>query len=154
MIELKIGDQMPDFKCVGQDGQSIDSKNYKEKKLVVFFYPKASSPGCTAESCNFRDHYQDWQSKGYAIIGVSADSVKRQKNFATKNELPYPLIADEEKEVIQAFGAWGPKKLYGREYEGIYRYTFVMDETGKIVHILHKVKTKEATQQLFKDLNL
>jgi peroxiredoxin Q/BCP len=154
MIELKIGDHMPDFKGVDQDGQPLDSKDYQGKKLVVFFYPKASTPGCTAESCNFRDHYQDWQSKGYAIIGVSADSVKRQKNFATKNELPYPLIADEEKEVIQAFGAWGPKKLYGREYEGIYRYTFVMDETGKIVHILHKVKTKEATQQLFKDLNL
>ena len=154
MIELKIGDQAPEFKGVDQNGEAISSADYAGKKRIVFFYPKASTPGCTAESCNFRDHYSDWQKKGYEIIGISADSVKRQKNFATKNELPYTLIADEEKEIIKAFGAWGPKKLYGREYEGIYRYTFVIDETGKIVHILHKVKTKEATQQLYKDLNL
>jgi len=154
MSELKIGDKMPDFKGVDQDGHPVDSADYTGKKLVVFFYPKASTPGCTAESCNFRDHYEEWQSKGFAILGVSADSIKRQKNFATKNNLPYPLIADEEKEVIKAFGAWGPKKLYGREYEGIYRYTFVMDETGTIIHILHKVKTKEASQQLFKELKL
>jgi len=154
MIELKIGDQAPEFKGVDQNGEAVSSADYAGKKRIVFFYPKASTPGCTAESCNFRDHYSDWQKKGYEIIGISADSVKRQKNFATKNELPYTLIADEEKEIIKAFGAWGPKKLYGREYEGIYRYTFVIDETGKIVHILHKVKTKEATQQLYKDLNL
>lgn len=154
MIELKIGDQAPQFKGVDQDENTVSSTDYKGKKLIVFFYPKASTPGCTAESCNFRDNYADWQSKGYSIIGVSADSVKRQKNFTTKNELPYPLIADEEKEVINAFGAWGPKKLYGREYEGIYRYTFVIDENWKIEHLLHKVKTKEATQQLYTDLKL
>ena len=154
MAELKIGDQAPDFKGVDQDGNPITFADYQGKKLVVFFYPKASTPGCTVESCNFRDHYSDWQAKGYSIIGVSADSVKRQKNFATKNELPYPLIADEKKEVIEAFGAWGPKKLYGREYEGIYRYTFVIDEEGKIAHVLHKIKTKEATQQLYKELSL
>lgn len=154
MIELKTGDQAPEFKGIDQDGNPISSADYAGKKLIVFFYPKASTPGCTAESCNFRDNYSDWQAKGYAIVGVSADSVKRQKNFSTKNELPYALIADEEKEIIQAFGAWGLKKLYGREYEGIYRYTFVMDESGKIIHVLHKIKTKEATQQLYKDLNL
>jgi len=154
MSELKIGDQAPEFKGIDQDGNPISSSDFAGKKLIVFFYPKASTPGCTAESCNFRDHYSDWQAKGYSIIGVSADSVKRQKNFSIKNELPYPLIADEEKEIIKAFGAWGPKKLYGREYEGIYRYTFVINESGKIEHILHKVKTKEATQQLYKDLNL
>jgi len=154
MAELKIGDTAPDFKGVDQDGNPIAFADYQGKKLVVFFYPKASTPGCTVESCNFRDHYADWQAKGYAIIGVSADNVKRQKNFATKNELPYPLIADENKDVIQSFGAWGPKKLYGREYEGIYRYTFVIDENGKIAHIINKVKTKEATQQLYKELSL
>lgn len=154
MAELKIGDQAPDFKGVDQDENPISFADYKGKKLVVFFYPKASTPGCTVESCNFRDHYSEWLAKGYSIIGVSADSVKRQKSFATKNELPYPLIADENKEVIQAFGAWGPKKLYGREYEGIYRYTFVIDENGKIAHIINKVKTKEATQQLFTELSL
>lgn len=154
MSELKIGDLAPDFKGVDQNGNPVNYADYKGKKLIVFFYPKASTPGCTAESCNFRDHYQDWKAKGYEIVGVSADSVKRQKNFATKNELPYKLIADEDKEIIKAFGAWGPKKLYGREYEGIYRYTFVIDEEGKIEHILHKVKTKEATEQLYKELSL
>ncbi len=154
MAELKIGDLAPDFKGVDQDGNPVEYADYKGNKLIVFFYPKASTPGCTAESCNFRDHYADWKAKGYEVVGVSADSVKRQKNFATKNELPYKLIADEEKEVIQAFGAWGPKKLYGREYEGIYRYTFVMDEEGRIEHIINKVKTKEATEQLYKDLSL
>lgn len=149
MAELKIGDMAPDFKGVDQDGNPVAYADYKGKKLIVFFYPKASTPGCTAESCNFRDHHADWKAKGYEVVGVSADSVKRQKNFATKNELPYKLIADEEKEVIQAFGAWGPKKLYGREYEGIYRYTFVIDEEGKIEHIVNKVKTKEATEQLY-----
>lgn len=154
MIELKIGDQAPEFKGIDQNGNPISSADFAGKKLVLFFYPKASTPGCTAESCNFRDHYSEWKAKGYEIVGVSADSVKRQKAFAEKNEFPYPLIADEEKKVIQAFGAWGPKKLYGREYEGIFRYTFVMDENGVIVHIIKKVKTKEATQQLFEDLKL
>lgn len=154
MSELKIGDLAPDFKGVDQEGNPVSYTDYKGKKLIVFFYPKASTPGCTAESCNFRDHYKDWKAKGYEVVGVSADSVKRQKNFATKNELPYKLIADENLEVIKAFGAWGPKKLYGREYEGIYRYTFVVDEEGKIEHILHKIKTKEATEQLYKELSL
>jgi len=154
MSELKIGDLAPDFKGVDQDGNPVNYADYKGKKLIVFFYPKASTPGCTAESCNFRDHYQDWKAKGYEVVGVSADSVKRQKNFATKNELPYKLIADENLEVIKAFGAWGPKKLYGREYEGIYRYTFVIDEEGKIEHIVNKVKTKESTEQLYKELSL
>lgn len=154
MTELKIGDLAPDFKGVDQEGNPVSYSDYKGKKLIVFFYPKASTPGCTVESCNFRDHYEDWKAKGYEVVGVSADSVKRQNNFATKNELPYKLIADESLEVIKAFGAWGPKKLYGREYEGIYRYTFVIDEEGKIEHIVNKVKTKEATEQLYKDLSL
>ncbi len=154
MNELQIGDQMPDFKGFDQDGQLISSDDYKGKKLVLFFYPKASTPGCTAESCNFRDYYADWKEKGYHIIGLSADSIKRQKNFAEKNKLPYPLIADENKEILNAFGVWGLKKNYGREYEGIFRSTFVMDKEGKIIHIVKKVKTKEASQQLYKDLNI
>jgi len=154
MSELKVGDLAPDFKGVDQDGNPVNYADYKGKKLIVFFYPKASTPGCTAESCNFRDNYSEWKAKGYEIVGVSADSVRKQKNFASKNELPYKLIADEEKEVIKAFGAWGPKKLYGREYEGIYRYTFVIDEEGKIEYIINKVKTKEATEQLYKELSL
>ncbi len=154
MNELQIGDQMPDFKGFDQDGQLITSDDYKGKKLVLFFYPKASTPGCIAESCNFRDYYADWKEKGYHIIGLSADSIKRQKNFAEKNKLPYPLIADENKEILNAFGVWGLKKNYGREYEGIFRSTFVIDKEGKIIHIVKKVKTKEASQQLYKDLNI
>lgn len=144
----------PDFKGVDQDGKSVSSSDFRGKKLIVFFYPKASTPGCTAESCNFRDHYRSWKNKGYEVIGVSADSVKRQKSFADNNQLPYRLIADEQLEIIKAFGAWGPKKLYGKEYDGIYRYTFVIDEDGKIEHIVNKVKTKEATEQLYKELSL
>lgn len=154
MVKLKIGDMAPDFKGVDQDGNPVSYTDYKGKKLIVFFYPKASTPGCTAESCNFRDHHADWKAKGYEVVGVSADSVKRQKDFADKNELPYKLIADEDKEIIKAFGAWGLKKMYGREYEGIFRYTFVIDKEGKIEHIINKVKTKEATEQLYSELSL
>lgn len=148
MDTLKVGDQAPDFKGVDQDGKEVELNDYKGKKLILYFYPKASTPGCTAESCDFRDHYQSLLGQGFAIVGVSADSVKRQKNFAEKNTLPFPLIADEEKEIIKAFGCWGPKKLYGREYEGIYRKTFLIDENGRIDLIIEKVKTKAATEQV------
>ncbi|RLD38370.1 MAG: thioredoxin-dependent thiol peroxidase [Bacteroidetes bacterium] len=148
MDTLKVGDQSPDFKGVDQDEKEVKLSDFKGKKLVLYFYPKASTPGCTAESCNFRDNYQSLIEKGFAVVGVSADSVKRQKNFAEKNTLPFPLIADEDKEIIRAFGCWGPKKLYGREYEGIYRKTFLIDENGVIGLIIEKVKTKAATEQL------
>ena len=120
----------------------------------MYFYPKASTPGCTAESCDFRDNYQRLLGKGFAVVGVSADSIKRQKNFAEKNTLPFPLIADEQLEIIKAYGCWGPKKLYGREYEGIYRKTFLIDENGKIELIIDKVKTKASTEQLLEALEL
>lgn len=148
MDTLKVGDQAPDFKGVDQDEKEVKLSDYKGKKLILYFYPKASTPGCTAESCDFRDNYQSLIKKGFAVVGVSADSLKRQKNFAEKNTLPFPLIVDEEKEIIKAFGCWGPKKLYGREYEGIYRKTFLIDEKGSIELIIEKVKTKVATEQL------
>lgn len=148
MDTLKVGDQAPDFKGVDQDEKEVKLSDYKGKKLILYFYPKASTPGCTVESCDFRDNYQSLIKKGFAVVGVSADSLKRQKNFAEKNALPFPLIADEEKEIIKAFGCWGPKKLYGREYEGIYRKTFLIDEKGSIELIIEKVKTKVATEQL------
>jgi len=148
MDTLKVGDQSPDFKGIDQDEKEVKLSDFRGKKLVLYFYPKASTPGCTAESCNFRDNYQSLIEKGFAVVGVSADSVKRQKNFAEKNTLPFPLIADEDKEIIKAFGCWGPKKLYGREYEGIYRKTFLIDENGVIELIIEKVKTKAATEQL------
>jgi len=148
MLTLQIGDKAPDFSGVDEQGNTINLNSFKNEKLVVFFYPKASTPGCTTEACNLRDNYELFLSKGYKIIGVSADSAKRQQNFKTKNELPYPLIADEDKSVINAFGVWGPKKFMGREYDGIHRTTFVIDENGVITDIITKVKTKFHTDQI------
>lgn len=148
MTTLKAGDQAPNFKAVDQDGKSHTLADYKGKKLVVFFYPKASTPGCTAEACNLRDNWSTFQKEGYEILGVSADSQKRQTNFKNKYELPFPLLADEDKTVIEAFGVWGPKKFMGKEYEGIHRTTFVIDEEGKIQEVIQKVKTKAHAEQI------
>ncbi|MGB3453818.1 MAG: thioredoxin-dependent thiol peroxidase [Moheibacter sp.] len=145
---LKKGDKAPEFEGVDQDGKIIRSKDYIGKKYVVYFYPKASTPGCTAEACDLRDNENALKTKGYQIIGISADSVQRQKNFAVKYELPFPLIADEDKKIINAFGVWGPKKFMGREYEGILRTTFIINEKGVIENVIEKVKTKEHAKQI------
>jgi peroxiredoxin Q/BCP len=150
MITLKIGDKAPKFEAFDQDGNTIKLTDYKGKKLILFFYPKASTPGCTMEACNLRDNYHQFLAKGYAVLGVSADSAKRQQNFITKNELPFPLLADEDKQVINTFGVWGPKKFMGREFDGIHRTTFVIDEKGIIEDVITKVKTKEHTSQILK----
>ena len=150
MTTLKIGDKAPDFTSKDQDGTIISLNDYKGKKLVLFFYPKASTPGCTVEACNLRDNYERFTSLGYDILGVSADSQRRQTNFRNKFEFQYPLLADEEKEVINAYGVWGPKKFMGREFDGIHRTTFVIDENGIIEDIILKVKTKEHTAQILK----
>ena len=150
MTTLKIGDTAPDFNCEDQDGKPIQLADYKGKKLVLFFYPKASTPGCTVEACDLRDNYQSFLAKGYDVLGVSADSQKRQSNFRNKYEFPYPLLADEDKKVINAYGVWGPKKFMGREYDGIHRTTFVIDENGLIEDVILKVKTKEHTNQILK----
>ncbi len=147
-MSLKIGQQAPAWSGINQHGEHIDSSQFSGKKVILFFYPKASTPGCTVEACNFRDHYADLAEKGFEVVGVSADSVKRQLNFASKQELNYNLIADEEKSIILAFEAWGWKKFMGKEYEGIYRHTYVIDEQGVIEQVLEKVKTKEATEQI------
>lgn len=149
MTTLMIGDKAPNFEGIDQDGNIINSQTYAGKKVVLFFYPKASTPGCTAEACNLQDNIQRFEKEGYKVVGVSADSQKRQANFAKKNELTYPLIADEDKKVINAFGVWGPKKFMGREYEGIHRTTFVIDEKGVIKNIIAKVKTKDHANQIF-----
>lgn len=148
MTTLKIGDSAPNFKALDNAGNTVKLSDFKGKKLVVFFYPKASTPGCTVEACNLRDNYKRFQSLGYEIVGVSADTAKKQQNFIDKHELPFPLLADVDKEVINAFGVWGPKKFMGREYDGIHRTTFVIDENGKITAIILKVKTKAHTEQL------
>ncbi len=148
MSTLKVGDKAPDFKIKNQNGKEIQLKDFRGKKVVLFFYPKASTPGCTAEACNLRDNYKDLINKGMEVIGVSADSEKRQLNFSTKNELPYNLLADIDKEIINAYGVWGPKKFMGKEYDGIHRTTFVIDEKGTIENIISKVKTKDHAAQL------
>jgi len=148
MITLKVGDKSPKFSAKNQKGEEVSLSDFKGFKLVLFFYPKASTPGCTMEACNLRDNYKMFLAKGYKILGVSADSAKRQQNFIEKNNLPFNLLVDEDKEVINAFGVWGPKKFMDREYEGINRTTFIIDENGIIKDIILKVKTKQHTSQI------
>ncbi|MBB1138045.1 thioredoxin-dependent thiol peroxidase [Myroides sp. WP-1] len=148
MTHLKVGDQAPNFVGLDQEGVKHQLSDYKGKKLVVFFYPKASTPGCTAEVCNLRDNYQVLKEKGFELLGVSADSGARQQKFIDKNNLPFPLLADESKEVLNAFGVWGPKKFMGRTYDGIHRMTFVIDEKGVISNVIDKVKTKDHAAQI------
>ncbi len=145
---LKEGDKVPDFKGIDQNGNEISYDDFKGKKLIVFFYPKASTPGCTAEACNLNDHYSELEKKGYQIIGVSADSVKRQKNFSDKYGFKYPLIADTDHKIINEFGVWGSKKFMGKEYDGIHRTTFIIDENGTITRVINKVKTKDHAAQI------
>ena len=148
MKTLRVGDKAPNFEVKDQDGNIIRSKDYEGKKWIVFFYPKASTPGCTAEACNLRDNYQMLQEKGYELLGVSADNQRRQKNFSEKYDLPFPLLADENKDVIEAFGVWGKKKFMGREFDGIHRKTFIIDENGIIERVIDKVKTKDHAAQI------
>jgi len=153
MTTLQVGDKAPNFSALDQDGNSHSLSDYSGKKLIVFFYPKASTPGCTAEACNLSDNYAELQKQGYEILGVSADSAKRQSNFRNKYEFPYPLLADEEKNVIEAFGIWGPKKFMGKEYDGIHRTTFVIDEKSILTQVITKVKTKDHTAQILEGAN-
>ena len=150
MTTLKIGDKAPDFSGIDQNGSIVQLKDFKGKKVVLFFYPKASTPGCTAEACDLQNNIDRFVAQNYQVIGVSADSQKRQLNFAVKNNLQYPLIADEDKTIINTYGVWGPKKFMGREFEGIHRTTFIINEDGLIQDIIAKVKTKEHTTQILK----
>jgi thioredoxin-dependent peroxiredoxin len=150
MTTLKKGDKAPNFSANDQDGNTHSLIDYKGKKLVVFFYPKANTPGCTAEACDLRDNFERFQANNYALLGVSADNVKAQGNFKNKYNFPFPLLADENKAVIEAFGVWGPKKFMGREYDGIHRTTFVIDENGIIEDVISDVKTKAHASQILK----
>jgi peroxiredoxin Q/BCP len=148
MKPLQVGDNVPAFSVSDDRGNIQKLSDYKGQKLVVFFYPKASTPGCTAEACDLRDHYKELQDAGYALLGVSADSEKRQRNFSEKYDFPFPLLADEDKQVINAFGVWGPKKFMGREYDGIHRMTFIIDKNGVVERVIDKVKTKVHAAQI------
>ena len=150
MTILKVGDRAPKFSGLDQDGKQHSLLDYAGKKLVVFFYPKASTPGCTAEACDLRDNFERFKANNYDILGVSADSAKAQAKFIEKYNLPFSLLADEDKSVIEAFGVWGPKKFMGKEYEGIHRTTFVIDENGVIEDIISDVKTKAHAIQILK----
>ncbi|MEI7509769.1 MAG: thioredoxin-dependent thiol peroxidase [Flavobacterium sp.] len=150
MTTLQKGDIAPNFSAKDQNGVNHSLADYKGKKLVVFFYPKANTPGCTAEACDLRDNYERFQANNYEIIGVSADNEKAQLKFKDKFNFPFPLLADEDKSVIQAFGVWGPKKFMGKEYDGIHRTTFIIDENGIIDEVISDVKTKAHAAQILK----
>jgi len=148
MTKLKAGDKAPDFTAKDEQGNTVSLSDYKGKKLVIFFYPKANTPTCTVEACNLRDNYSELTDKGYEILGVSADTEKRQTNFKNKFSFPYPLLADVDKEVINAFGVWGSKKFMGRTFDGIHRATFVINEDGIIEKVIDKVKAKIHSEQI------
>lgn len=149
---LKVGDQLPHFETENQDGIVIKSDNFAGKKLVVFFYPQASTPTCTVEACNLRDHYTELQEAGYEIVGVSGDTVKKQKNFHTKNSFPFLLLADEKRELIELFGVWKEKKTFGKTYMGTVRTTFIFDENGICTRVIEKVTSKTAAQQILEEI--
>ncbi len=147
-MKLKIGDKAPAIKAKDQNGKEISLAQFKGKKVVLYFYPKDSTPGCTKEACNFRDNYKALQKKGYEVVGVSADSEKSHQKFIEKYELPFPLIADTDQKVVNDYGVWGLKKFMGREYMGINRTTFLIDEKGKIEKVIEKVDTENSAQQI------
>lgn len=148
MTKLTAGDTAPYFTGTDQNGNEIKLDDFRGKKIALYFYPKDNTPGCTTQACNLRDNYQDLQKAGYQVIGVSADSVKSHKKFEEKYDLPFPLIADTDKKIIEDYGVWGPKKFMGKKYDGIHRITFLIGETGKIEKSIDKVKTKSHTEQI------
>lgn len=148
MSNLKIGDVAPNFIVNNQSDKTVELSQFKGKKLVIYFYPKDNTPGCTTQACNLRDNYSDFSEKGYEILGVSADSKDRHQKFIAKQKLPFDLLADEDKTMLSAYGVWGPKKFMGKEYDGIHRTTFVLDENHIITNIIRKVKTKDHANQI------
>src|SRR5690554_5133706 len=149
-MSLNIGDKAPDFETKDQFGKAVKLSDFKGKKVVLYFYPKDNTPGCTAQACNLRDNYEALQKEGYVVLGISSDSQKSHQKFIDKQKLPFPLLADEDKSVHQLYGTWVEKKMYGRTYMGTARTTFVIDEQGKIEDIIEKVNTKEHTSQILK----
>ncbi|MBW8358801.1 MAG: thioredoxin-dependent thiol peroxidase [Weeksellaceae bacterium] len=147
---LKVGDRLPVFEVKNQDGKTVVDSDFAGKKLVIFFYPQANTPTCTVEACNLNDHLQNLREEGFELIGISADSVKKQKTFHTKFGFQYDLLADENREIIEKFGVWQQKKTFGKTYMGIVRTTFIFNEEGICVRVIDKVKSKEAAQQILK----
>jgi len=154
MAQLKEGATAPDFSGKDQDGKTISLADYKGKKVILYFYPKDDTPGCTAEACNLRDNYQILLSGGFAIIGVSPDNEKSHAKFSTKYTLPFSLIADPYSSIIKKYGVWGEKNMYGKSYMGVLRTTYVIDEQGKIIKAITKVDTQNHTQQILTELGI
>ena len=148
MTTLTTGKKAPAFKGLDQNGNKISIADFKGKKLILYFYPKDDTPGCTAQACNLRDNYTALLKKGFAVVGVSIDPIKTHKKFETKYELPFPLIADEDKKIVEQYGVWGEKKFMGKSYMGITRTTFLIDEAGKIIQIINKPDTKNHTAEI------
>lgn len=153
MMHLKVGDKAPDFSVKDQNGKVHNLKDYSGKQIAIYFYPKDMTPGCTAQACDLRDHESALLAKNIHVIGVSADDEKRHAKFVEKYDLPFPLLADTDLTMIKAYGVWGPKKFMGKEYDGIHRTTFLVDEQGVIKEIIAKVKTKEHASQIFDALS-
>lgn len=149
-MKLKVGDKAPDFKAKDQNNNVISLKDFKGKKLVLYFYPKDNTPTCTVQACNIRDNYSDLQKLNISIIGISPDSEKSHQNFAAKYTLPFPIIPDIDNKIINDYGVWGEKQLYGRKYMGLHRTTFLIDEKGKIAHIITKPKSKDHVAEIIK----
>jgi peroxiredoxin Q/BCP len=148
MSTLKEGEKAPGFTAKDQNGQTVSLSDFKGKTVILYFYPKDDTPGCTAEACDFRDNYQSLQGKGYQVIGVSTDDEKSHKKFETKYSLPFPLIADADKQIVEAYGVWKEKSMYGKTYMGTARTTFIIDGEGIIKKVIDKVDTKNSSQQV------
>lgn len=151
MTQLTEGDKAPDFKFVNRKGEEKKLDDYKGKKLVLYFYPKDNTPGCTAEACNLRDNYEELKNQGFEVIGVSPDNEKSHEKFADKYNLPFDLVPDTAKEMAEKYGVWGEKKMFGKVKKGIHRTTFIINEEGVIEKVIKKVKTKEHSEQIFKE---
>jgi|SRR5690554_254789 len=154
MVKLNVGDKAPGFSGLNQEGKEIKLEDFSGKKLILYFYPKDDTPGCTAEACNFNDNHNSWLEKGYSVVGVSPDSVESHQKFRKKYGLQFDLIADPEKEIVQAYGVWGEKNRFGKKYMGVFRTTFVINEEGIIQKIFDKVETGNHTEQIIKSLNI
>jgi peroxiredoxin Q/BCP len=154
MTHLKEGDKAPDFSALNEKGETVNLSDFAGKKLILYFYPKDNTPTCTTEACNLRDNFEALQEKGFALLGVSPDSQRKHQNFIKKFELPFSLLADTDTKVIQDYGVWGEKQMFGKKYMGVFRTTFVIDEAGKIEKVFTKVKSAEHTQQILEAMAL
>lgn len=154
MTHLKEGDKAPDFIANIETGEAVSLNSLRGKKVILYFYPKDDTPGCTKQGCNLRDNYENLKKLGFEILGVSPDGEAKHNKFITKYKFPFSLLADEDKQIINAYGVWGPKKFMGKSYDGLNRTTFVIDEEGKILKIIEKVNTSGHSQQILEELGM